>query len=415
MSEATCPACGTSLTPASDSVSHLELTRKAPYRMKTVEYVACELCGLVAKLPLPEEAELADYYQNSWQYASGRPGQGRVAEFVQRGAYSWDGAGRFPLKVQGGALVRIGSGTVMEVGSKGQDLARELELFGIHLDAAPGFDAQPQAEGVKRAWLGDGLVEKADHALVIAAHILEHVRFPALFMCDLARLTAEGGYIYVEVPSLRGGLRDVGLCDDLNRNHLWHFGLGALARLGSLAGAVVQLETDLTLPGWPVDRMLVRKDAGDSLYCIGAMQSDIRSEYEKAADFLMEHGENEIGLVGASHSYAQLLDICPALVKFKVFDSFKAGETMETLRGKTVTILPLDWASLGQVSGPFYATTRSYNSYVDLRSWCYRNRPAMKLKTPYANIAVATNEFSVECDLCKRPMNELGARAVSAL
>ncbi len=391
-----CPACGGRTY--TGAVLHKEMTREAPLTSKLVGYAACALCGLIGKYPQPPEEELKLYYGSSWQYETPRPPQTfwRAASFIGAGLQDAYGIGRFPKKAGHDGSDLIGDGTILDVGAKGPEMAEELARHGWQMKSAGGLDAQPKAPGVSAAWLGTGKGPEGRHALVCATHILEHVLRPDLFLEDLARLTASEGFLYIEVPSLRAGIRDVGLCDDLNRNHLWHFSAYSLALLAGRVGTLVALETDRHVPGWPTERLLIKKTAPahDALRSLQLLQTDIRSEYEKAADkILMESPEN-VGLYGCSHSYAQLVETNPQLLRYRVFDLYKAGG-LYGLMGrpeKSRTIESPDRMS-SLMGRKVYVTTRSYNSYLDIKRWLAEASPWIQVETPYGSLAEACGEL----------------------
>jgi len=393
-----CPACGLRIK-RMGGIEHFEMTRDEPYTATKVSYEACAFCGLVGKYPMPPEDDLKRYYGTSWQYESARPGYDLAARFIHRGLFDADGCGKFPQKA-GPAMNEtqvIGDRTILDVGSKGSQMAQELSRLGVDIDSAGGLDAQPVTPEVQQAWLGSGVGPTANHSIVSACHILEHVLRPDLFLQDLARLTASGGYIYLEVPSLRGGILDVGLCDDLNRNHLWHFGQGALSMLATQIGTLVAIETEFGLPGWPVDRVLIKKTRPqeESERCIQFIKTDMECEYFKASATIREHPPKNVALYGASHSYARLVESDPRLLAYRIFDNYKHGSTYSLSFGpkRERTIEPMEYANIGSVgSRTFFVTTRSYNSYVDIKKWLNRNHPGILVKTPYASIAAAVGE-----------------------
>lgn len=387
-----CPACGTYAREG--SVPHKEATREAPLTSRLVHYEACPTCGLIGKYPMPSEEELKLYYGSAWQYESPRPPQTywRAASFVASGLQDAYGTGKFPIK--SGKM--IGDGTILDVGSKGPQMAEEMGWHGWPMHSAGGLDAQPKSAGVGQAWLGSGEGKSAEHALVCAAHILEHVLYPNRFLEDLARLTAPGGFIYVEVPSLRAGVRDVGVCDDLNRNHLWHFSAMSLALLASQVGTLVAIETDFHTPGWPVERLLIKKTdpEAEALRALQLLQTDIICEYEKAAEkILMEHEEN-VGLYGCSHSYAQLVETNPQLLKYRVFDLYKQGGLYGLMHGPGRS-RPIESPDAMRTlkAQKVYVTTRSYNSYLDIKRWLAQSCPWLLVETPYASLAEALGEL----------------------
>lgn len=371
---------------------HRELARSAP-ELVDVEYHACARCGAVAKLPQPPKAELRAYYEKAWQYASARPGLERAAAFIARGLRRPEGMGKYPVQYGGmdGQASFVGNGKVLEVAAKGDAFFQALESVGLRFLGVSMLDAQAQAPDVETVWLGDGqphLIPEQKNALVVAAHVLEHVLSPYEFLADVFRLCAPMGYVYLEVPSLYGGQFDIGLCDDANRNHLWHFGLSGLVMLCARLGTPVLVESDTSHPGWPVDRILVRKHAiqESSKNWLGLTMMEVRCEYEKAELALYGRSPTTTALYGASHSYAQLRALWREPRRFKVYDRYKAGEQWDG-----VVVRHPDQLAADGIQRVF-VTTRSYNSYVDIKKDLYARYPWLTVDTLYPNIRAACGE-----------------------
>lgn len=372
---------------------HEELSRTSS-EMETVEYHACGRCGAICKLPQPDKKVLRAYYESAWQYSSERPGLERAAAFIARGIRQPDGAGRFPLKAGPGLGESsfVGNGKVLEVAAKGDGMFRALEDQRIRFLGTSMLDVQPQADGIEPVWLGDGkshLIPEQKNALVVAAHVLEHVLDPYQFLVDVFRLCAPLGFVYLEVPSLYGGRFDIGLCDDANRNHLWHYGLAGLSALCSRLGTPILLETDLGHPGWPVDRILVQKWAihDASRNWLGEAMIDVKCEYEKAEMALYGRSPTTTALYGASHSYAQIRALWKNEGRrYAVYDRYKAGQNFDG-----VTVRHPDQLVLDGIQRVF-VTTRSYNSYVDIKRDLYARFPWLSVHTLYPNIREACRE-----------------------
>jgi hypothetical protein len=367
-------------------VAKREELSRVRVEMGGVEYKACERCGAIVKLPFPGEMELRAYYEGAWQYQSERDGIERAAEFIREGVRAPDGCSKFPLTAAG----FVGNGRSLEVAAKGDAFARALAAAGLRMLGASGLDAQPQRDGIGAAWLGSGTGPEGSNALVVAAHVLEHVTAPVLFLADLLRLTAQGGYVYVEVPSLHAGQFDIGLCDDINRNHLWHFTLQSLVHLATLAGAtVVRVQDDLALPGWPVLRLLLKKHtpARSAILAFADVEQMVRCEYEKAELALHDRSPKTTALYGASHSYAKIRALWKKHARrFQVYDRYKNGELWDGVVVRHPDTLTQD--GIDEV----FVTTRSINSYLDIKRDLYASHPWLLVHSLYPSITRAANE-----------------------
>jgi SAM-dependent methyltransferase len=222
-------------------------------------YELCTGCGLVRKSPQPSAAALHDYYARAWQFAEPRP------------LPCFESAARWiaeALRHHGVRSIARG----LDVGAKDSALLRALGAVGVPVAAQDAIDPQPQSAGVEPAWLGEGHYEHPTRCdLVAATHVLEHVHDPRLFLQDLGGIVAEGGFLYLEVPALE--IADYGHADNINRAHLWHFSVPALARLFQEHPAgfqLVRLDLDGSVPDWPVTRALLRRGASDETSSLAA-------------------------------------------------------------------------------------------------------------------------------------------------
>lgn len=262
-------------------------------------YEICARCGLVRKDPLPAPEALRDYYAKSWQFSEPRP------------AECFDSAARWiaaTLATHG--CRELGRG--LDVGAKDSALLAALERAGVRVAARDAIDPQPQTDTVREAWLGEGTYEHPTRCeLVCATHVLEHVHQPRLFLEDAGRIVADGGLLYLEVPALE--INDYGHADNINRAHLWHFSIPALARLCDSAPRgfhLVRLDMDGSVRDWPVTRLLLRKGRPDEHSPLaGAFRQQEEAQTracEAAVRELARHDPREAALYGACENLLRM-------------------------------------------------------------------------------------------------------------
>jgi hypothetical protein len=182
----------------------------------------------------------------------------------------------------------------------------------VPVRAKDAIDPQPQSAGVEPAWLGEGsYVHPSRCDLVAATHVLEHVHDPRLFLADLGGIVAEGGFLYLEVPALE--IADYGHADNINRAHLWHFPLSALARLLTSAPAgfqLTRLDLDGSVRDWPVTRALLRRGPSDESSSLArafrCQAEDQEAALDRALACLAGHDPSEAALYGACESLFRL-------------------------------------------------------------------------------------------------------------
>jgi hypothetical protein len=348
--------------------------------LETVEvaYDVCRFCGLVGKNPLPKETELAAYYANAWQAKSARP------KACYDAAASWIFHALRPLDI-------FSFDGLLDVGSADLSMARALqEKFSIAKVVA--IDPQPRDSGVEvlaSETLGGHALQRAD--LVVATHVLEHVHTPGVFVDTLFAALGSAGFVYIEVPALEGGRF---FCsDNVNRAHLWHFSLNALLRLcvprnvshdPHGVASVIAAETDRSLLGWPVNRILLRKQdkeasisGGDYRRFWGRMMNAQDDDYTKAVRYLLQYSPEHCVLYGACASLLELYKaaqsmgskIAKRVYSFPVVDLYKAGQKWD----ETVVQLPeiLHGKSMAIIA------TRHPNSILDIQKYLGETFPGL--------------------------------------
>jgi hypothetical protein len=326
-----CPLC-------SREMYFLEARHEMPLGGGTPAYVVyemCGVCGLVGKTPKPSTQDLWKYYARAWQAESPRP------PVCYESAVSW------VEKILGsGSYSRLRSGTCLDVGSPNRAL---LDVLEGRVGIGKGKNVDPRLKDSGYAWSEEGVLRQESlnsgpvYSYVFSTHVLEHVLDPVAYVCSLLRPLGPSGYVYIEVPSLENG--DMYCSDNINPAHLWHFSLNSLALLAAKASLrcrgssllqLVALETDASVSGWPVNRMLLRKDRLPDMQSMpalqrayGAMLNAQETAYIAAAEKIRALSPSDTVLYGACNSLASLLRFCAGLhidtSRFDIADLYKTG------------------------------------------------------------------------------------------
>jgi hypothetical protein len=339
-------------------------------------YELCPYCGLVGKKPLPSEEELSAYYTSAWQAKAPRE------KVCYSSAADWIYKALRPLNKN------VFDG-LLDVGSADLSLTAALkEKFEIASSAA--IDPQPRDSGVQQlASLKDAPSIASKPDLVCSTHVLEHVRNPTGFVYRLLDSLAPSGFLYIEVPAIEGGRS---FCsDNVNRAHLWHFSLNAMVRIFNRTPvayspygvvSVIAAETDLSILGWPVNRILVRKQSDED----ALRYSDYRRHWARmmnaqeevyfcAVRNLLKYDPEYAALYGASGSLFDLYKTAEKMGPtaydkvrlFPVADLYKAGET---LLGSTVRSPDILYSKTAAI-----VATRHPNSILDIYSFLGEHFP----------------------------------------
>lgn len=319
-------------------------------RSQRIEYWTCTACGVARRLPPPDADELRAYYEKAWQFSEPRPSRcfRAAADFI------FNCIGSF-----------IGKWPALDIGAKDSALLH-------HLPVVPcAMDAKPTSEGVIKAWFGDGYESKEKYRLVTATHVLEHAIDPHAFMRDVVGCMEPLGWLYIEVPTLEQGTKDISACDDLNPNHLWHFTLRSLLTLMEASGLmVVRAQSDSHAYGWPCNRIMAQRQIADGVLEVAAAEDLL---YETAVDKIERAGLHATGLYGASFSCWKLIRMN---VELPVYDLYKTG----TISGQEIRH-PSRMREDG--TKRVWLTPRFWNSQREISRYLQLHHPEIEVLCPY--------------------------------
>lgn len=191
----------------------------------------CRTCGNVQQTAYYPPEVLADFYQNFYRDIYGARTPSALFDVqVQRKIFDYfDGSVRPEDHV-----LELGTGA-------GGNLLR----FRQHGCAVLGLDfderylEEGRRHGLEMQWGSLDELRNGDRFdIVIIAHVLEHIDGPSAFLRRIGAILAEGGRVYIEVPSLNqvaeGGY-DYDLATYFQNAHTIHFTLNSLRNV-CLAG-----------------------------------------------------------------------------------------------------------------------------------------------------------------------------------
>jgi SAM-dependent methyltransferase len=192
-----CPACGGALGLPLIEARDLLLGVPGAFSI-----ACCETCGLGVTLPLAADAQLAEFYSESYgAYSAPLTGVlGLVSRGVQR-FLSWHALHSAPLN----SLAELPVGRVLDVGCGNGELGswlarRGWSVVGIEPSEGACAVARERAVDARRGILADMELEPESYDAVVFRHSLEHVTDP---VADLRRIRAalrDGGVVIVSVP-----------------------------------------------------------------------------------------------------------------------------------------------------------------------------------------------------------------------
>jgi SAM-dependent methyltransferase len=228
-----CPVC------ADQKARPLHVYRNKARRTSPRPYLAlvgCERCGLVRTHPLPTEADLGRYYGGAqgWEARDGGDGADSGPELDEklerkRAKYARERDLLAPWLPSTGPRRAFDFGA--GVGSWLDVLQEDgWETWG--LEPGPG---QREIAG-RRHRMVEELPGGERFDLVVANHVVEHLRDPRTVLRSLAALTAPGGQLFVSVPDL-GRLAEHGKLKYVTSDvHICSYTFSAMSSLLGLAG-----------------------------------------------------------------------------------------------------------------------------------------------------------------------------------
>jgi len=166
-------------------------------RLKRLDTVLCEGCGLLRTDPMPTEAELAEYYRHhyraDYQLAGTTPPRRHL---VRMRAEAGRRADLLEPHLPPGARVLdfgCGSGEFLAEGTR-----RGWRMEGVE----PGAAYARHAAGLGLRVYGELPQAAGPFDAVTSHHVLEHLRDPAAALRRLVKVLAPGGLMYLAVPDM---------------------------------------------------------------------------------------------------------------------------------------------------------------------------------------------------------------------
>lgn len=234
-SQKSCPLC------RSDEADGLSRWDR---RLKPLQHVKCARCSLIRQTFMPSDAELIEYYRNSYrrdyQYAYRGPSTRHVAKRRAEAGLRLERLARHLLPSAKIVDFGCGSGEFIEAAQ-----ARGFSAFGFE----PGSDYAQYARNKLRlpvencGWqdfnLPSGTVEA-----VTAFHVFEHLTDPVAALTRIKSWLSTDGIVYIEVPNMAIHLKKGFGC--LHMAHTIGFGRYSLELLGAIVGMSVLATVDET-------------------------------------------------------------------------------------------------------------------------------------------------------------------------
>ena len=136
------------------------------------------------------------------------------------------------------SFIDIKDSSVLEIGSGSGEVANHFANNGNKVTTIdPCIQSYDNLNINHHQGFLDDTFEGGPYDLIIARHVLEHVKDPVALL-KLCASKLNDGYLYIEVPNMETTIHEHRLADFFN-DHAQHFSPNSLATAGSLAGLEV--------------------------------------------------------------------------------------------------------------------------------------------------------------------------------
>ncbi len=168
-------------------------------------YSYCNSCGLVFQNPTYSKEEWENFYKYNYRKIydnSANPTEGSL--LLQKNRADFYHNIIKSKKINFKSHLDIGS-------SAGELLVKIKEEYKIEIQAGVELDAQYRKFSINRGIkvfesLEEAIKDGTKYDLVTMNHVLEHIPQPRPFLETLSKLINPGGYLFLEVPNIEGGI-----------------------------------------------------------------------------------------------------------------------------------------------------------------------------------------------------------------
>jgi 2-polyprenyl-3-methyl-5-hydroxy-6-metoxy-1,4-benzoquinol methylase len=203
----------------------------------------CNGCGLVSHLPVPSEAEVADYYARDYR----KDYHGESLPSPRRIMRAWNNGQRIVSQVQdflpkGASIFEVGAGigcTVKSFAEAGFDASG--------IEPNEGFNSYTQGTlhaRVANTNLYDLQADPEGMDMVLLIHVIEHFSSPTRALTHMRNLIRNGGLLYIECPNIGAPFATFGRL--FHFAHIYNFTPATLIALARKCGyeVVKQIKAD---------------------------------------------------------------------------------------------------------------------------------------------------------------------------
>ena len=224
------------------NASRNEVVSETDRHGRPLRTVICMDTGLVGNDPVPNDAELAQFYAEDYRITykgAAKPRRRQILRNFRRAA----------TYVRTYRNVLDPASRVLDVGAGSGEFAFLMTRLGktvTGIEPNSGYAAYCRDElelDVRTAHLASDLFPAGQFDLIRMNHVLEHLNDPVKYLGDIAGWLAPDGLLYVEVPNIEVYCREKSRGRMFHYAHIFNFNPWTLRACAGLAGLAEAPET----------------------------------------------------------------------------------------------------------------------------------------------------------------------------
>ena len=225
-----------------DSTGRYEVVSKTDRRGRPLRTVICMDTGLVRNDPVPDDAELAQFYAEDYRISykgARKPRRRQILRNFRRAAIY--------LRTYRDLLEP--KSRVLDVGAGSGEFAFLMTRLGKTVTGIePNVDYAAYCRDelgldVRTSHLAPDLFRPGQFDLIRMNHVLEHLNNPVRYLGEIAKWLAPDGLLYIEVPNIEADCRSKSRGRMFHYAHIFNFNPWTLRACAGLAGLTEAPET----------------------------------------------------------------------------------------------------------------------------------------------------------------------------
>ena len=225
-----------------DSTGRYEVVSKTDRRGRPLRTVICMDTGLVRNDPVPDDAELAQFYAEDYRISykgARKPRRRQILRNFRRAA----------IHVRSYRDLLDSTSRVLDVGTGSGEFAFLMTWLGKTVTGIePNVDYAAYCRDelgldVRTSHLAPDLFKPGQFDLIRMNHVLEHLNNPVKYLGQIANWLAPDGLLYVEVPNIEADCRSKSRGHMFHYAHIFNFNPWTLRACAGLAGLAEAPET----------------------------------------------------------------------------------------------------------------------------------------------------------------------------